>query len=376
MNIFKSFAAALILIFGFGAPAYAEHQALIAASFTDVDDVSGTLAISARNTTVYFHINGVYDMVIDLQREQGSAGSGSWVNVAQDVSPGANDKTRGTYVTSQENENLRLIVSTDTSGTAIVSFFDGRQTPRVLSISTHMNRFDEFHGSDTAQVGDTTWQTELTTFIETDGTVGDHLATIQEGGYDQTAGTGGTITEDVVATSYTVIANDAALISDGVTQVAFRARTSSITGTALAYCLSDTVAIANTIALFVINSNTVADTGSTNDICIKYSSDAADTDSFGMASTNAGTVGNNADEFSASQTLAVDTYVVTTIEIEATGDAFFYIDGSLFAVEPLAVATTARMFPYWYATSATDDTTGGAVQIVDFIDFYLARPSD
>ena len=136
------------------------------------------------------------------------------------------------------------------------------------------------------------------------------------------------------------------------------------------------VAVNGAIELFVINSNVVADTGSTNDIAMQYSSDAADTDSFQPASTNAGAVGNNAVEFSCAETIAINTYYRTTIEIESSGDAYFFVDDVLCAVEALAVATTARLIPYWWASSATDDTTGGAVQIVDFIDFYMARPAD
>ena len=191
-----------------------------------------------------------------------------------------------------------------------------------------------------------------------------------------TAGVAGTITQDVTALSGDVVANSAALVSDGVTAVEWRVRTSSITGTSIGFGMSDTVAIANAIALFTYNSNVVADTGSTNDIVLGFSDDSASGDVFQMASTNAGTVGNNDDEWACAAAIAINTYYRLRIEIEATGDAFFYVDDNLCGVEPLAVAISARLIPYAWATSATDDTTGGAVITVDYVDFYMARPSN
>ena len=345
--------------------AHAEHQALIFTSMTTVDDVSATLTIASRGTSVYWHINGVFDMVIDLQRESGSPGSGAWERIVSDIAPTANGLVRGSYASVGDSESVRLFLRTDTSGTAITTLFDGRQSPRVLARATHVNLFDEFVGEDVGLEADTLFSPQLVWLADThtQGTGCDALVTIQEGAVDLTAGGGGTIAEDVAGCSLSIVNNDAGLVSDGVMQINYRWRFDSIAGANHFVGLSDTAVVANTIALFTVDSNVVADTASTNDIAIGYSSDATDTNSFQPASTNAGAVGNNADEFACTETVVVNTYYRTTIEIESTGDAMFFVDDVLCAVEPLAVATTARLVPYWWATSSTEVTPVSTVII-------------
>ena len=85
------------------------------ASFTSVGDTA-TLNVQDKGETVAVALSGTYNMVIKLQREQGSPSSGSWLTL-DTVSTTANATVAYEYITKSHNENLRLIVTTDTSGT-------------------------------------------------------------------------------------------------------------------------------------------------------------------------------------------------------------------------------------------------------------------
>ena len=380
LKTIRNFALAIALVFGANGHVWATHTAIIGSSFTAVGDVSSSLSVNAnRGAVVNIYINGVYDMVIALERERGSPGSGAFAVVPgfRDIAPAANTLYRVTHITERDNEVLRLRVTTDTSGTAFYSLFDGRTSPRTFTRATHLNSFWEFYETDTALAGDTTWQSEMVSDVYTSGTAPVQVTTNQEGTIVGTVGTGTNEDTDAVAVSTgETIAGFAALISDGVTSVTWRVRLNDIVGNSYGFGLSDAIPIANTIWLFEVNTNLVTDTGTTNDIVLHFSSDADATTSWNPVSTNGGTIGNNADEFACPETIAVDTYMNLTIQIEATGDAFFYVDDVLCAAEALATATTARLVPYAYGTSAEDDTSGGGVFTIDYVDFYMARPAD
>ena len=318
-------------------------------------------------------------MVLALQREVGSRGSGAFQTMPgfRDIAPAANGLVRIQLRTDAANDQFRLKVTTDTSGTIVYAMFDGRLTPRTFTKSTHKNRFDEFDGSDEAQLGDTTWQTEWLTFTNADGTDMQFAAEVEEGAMDMTAGTGGTIAQDVVAMSYTVVVNDGALVSDGITQVTWRVRQTLLVASSWGYGMNDVVAVNAALPLFTWDTNLVVDTGTTDSIAIGGSSDsAAGAALWQVGSTNAGAVGNNDDEFACESAVVINTYYRLTIEVESSGDAFFYVDDVLCAAEPLAIATAARLVPYAWATSGTDTTTGGTVVTVDYVDFWMPRPSN
>ena len=129
--------------------------------------------------------------------------------------------------------------------------------------------------------------------------------------------------------------------------------------------------------MFEWDDNVVTDTGVTDAVAIGVSSDSNLGSAFWqVGSTNAGAVGNNADEFGCESAAVINTYYRLTIEVESTGDAFFYVDDVLCAAEPLAVDTAARLIPYAWATSGEETTTGGTVVTVDYVDFWMPRPTD
>ncbi len=374
--MFKTLKFLAAAIFAFGLSFQVHAAAIIGGNFTAVDDVSSSLALSTRGTVAYFHINGTYDMAISLQREV-APGSGAWETVMTDVAPTANTLYRLSYTAVGDNENVRLRVATDTSGTVFYSLFTGRQSPSVFTRQTHLNSFQEWYENDTALDGtDTSWQVMITPDVYSSGTAPTQVNGNQEGTLVGTVGSGNNEDTDTVAiTPMDTITDFAALVSDGVTQVTWRVRLDDIVGNSYGFGMSDTLPIANTVWLFEINSDLVVDIGATDDIALHFSSDA-DGSGWGPASTNTGDIGNNAAEFACAETVAVDTYYRLTIEVEATGDAMFYVDDVLCAVEALALATDTRLLPYAYGTSAEDDTTGAGVFTMDYVDFYMARPTD
>ena len=383
-KLFGYVLGALLLLgvtFGVNSHAQAEHAAIVGSTFTAVG-VSSTLRVQGlRGQDVHIYYNGVYDQVVDLQHEVGSPGSGAWEDVIgfRDIAPDANTLYRVLYTTQTENESLRLKVRTHTSGTGVYSIFDGRTTPRVFGTTgfqrrTHVNNFEDFLEESLNIASDDNGTFEWITFTDLDGTVFAIVAADNEGAISGTAGTSDS--NDVAAVSYAVVTNDAGVVSDGLMVVEFRTSMDDITEVEAFLGLSDTISVSAAIIQFTVNSNVVADTDSTNDIGFIFSSDATDTNSWQPVSTNAGTVGNNEDEFACDHRDAVnDEYDVLRLEIEVNGDTFWYVNGVLCAAETLAIAAAAILVPTMAVDNNVDDATGGGVLTVEYVDYYFARPT-
>lgn len=97
------------------------------ASFTSVGDTT-TLSTSYPGETVAVALSGTYDMTIALQREVGSPGSGAWYTIKSWNT--ADATVAYNYTTKYHNEELRLIVQVDTSGTCTATLTG--QTEDVL----------------------------------------------------------------------------------------------------------------------------------------------------------------------------------------------------------------------------------------------------
>lgn len=91
------------------------------ASFTGVGDTL-SLFVPVKGSNIDVAISGTYNMVIKLQRELGSRGSGGWETLK--TWDTANATVAYVHTTSNHNENIRLIVDVDTSGTATVTLTD------------------------------------------------------------------------------------------------------------------------------------------------------------------------------------------------------------------------------------------------------------
>jgi len=89
------------------------------ASFTTVLD-STELSVPTRGEDILISISGTYDMVIELQKK---IGEGVWSSALKTWST-ANATVADYYTTTDFGEVLRLIVTTDTSGTAVATLAD------------------------------------------------------------------------------------------------------------------------------------------------------------------------------------------------------------------------------------------------------------
>lgn len=164
------------------------------------------------------------------------------------------------------------------------------------------------------------------------------------------------------------------LVSLGKTVFETRVSFSAITGCSWGFGLGDVLANATEVANYTVNSGTVADdAGIANAVSFVFDTDAT-TAEWQACSTNGSTVGNSAAEDPLGVLPAVNTYQTLRIEVDASGDARFYVNGVLEASRALAVATTSLLIPYIWGDSAVDAQTSVTVAI-DYVKFQGARPS-
>lgn len=90
------------------------------ASFTGVGD-NVTLNVPKRGENVLVSISGTYNMVIELQKK---VGDGAWKTIPAKTYSTENATVADYYTTTDFDETLRLIVTTDTSGTATATLTD------------------------------------------------------------------------------------------------------------------------------------------------------------------------------------------------------------------------------------------------------------
>ena len=164
------------------------------------------------------------------------------------------------------------------------------------------------------------------------------------------------------------------LISLGKTVFECRVSFGAITGCSWGFGLGDVLANATEVANYTVNSGVVADdAGIANAISLVFDTDATAAE-WQACSTNAGTVGNAGVEEALGVSPAANTYQTLRIEVDASGDARFYVNGVLELARPTAVATTALLIPYIWGDSAVDAQTAVTVAI-DYIKFQGQRPS-
>jgi len=232
---------------------------------------------------------------------------------------------------------------------------------------THFEVFDDF----LAAALDTT-----NNWITFDGTTGAAQAaatvTAPEGQVTMINGAANDA-QDKTVMSLILVAKGS-LISLGKTVFETRVSFSAITGCSWGFGLGDVLANDTEVANYTVNSGVVADdAGIANAISFVFDTDAT-TAQWQACSTNGGTVGNAAAEEPLTDVPAVNTYQVLRIEVDASGDARFYIDGVLRATRATAVATTALLIPYIWGDSAVDAQTACTVAI-DYIKFQGHRPA-
>ena len=244
---------------------------------------------------------------------------------------------------------------------------DGRFAHR-----THFEVFDDFTDESLALtgVGAGYWASGAGTDGAAD--IGVITAGVPEGVMALgSAGAGGV--EDGVTFNIRVL-GQGSLISLGRTVVEFRVSFSQIAGTAWCFGLSDKVGAADERSLYTVNSGTVADAGLSvsNAICLAYDTDATAGSKWQFCHENGGTIGNSGNEDAHSTGPVADAYDIIRIEVDATGDARWYLNGTLIKSETTAVAPAALLVPFIGGDSA-DDADIATIVSVDYVLFSGGR---
>lgn len=358
----------------FGVAPVAQAQSVHESSETDdllnaVGEVTTTLRANPFSTISIF-LNGTYVATANLQRGVGSPGSGAFENVMA-VTNGTDDATVSTLWTTGPNpESYRVIVTTYTSGAMLAQLTDQSRTPQVfVQGGTYIREFDDFLLNEAA----VTATRYVTTENDTTGTVFIGITGLTEGAY---RGINGTVGDDAdeVCLSYIDVSDMGGLVSDG--WMAFEVRLkSNVTTAQFGALLHDEECVGTQLTPFDVDSNVVTfDTGNqANSVGFAHSEEADDVDGWTTVSANADTEGNNSDEFEVG-TVVINVYVTLRIEIDNSGDGYWYVDGALVYAENQVVATTAILLPFvWVDTTAVDG--GDATIDVDYIEFVMTRPS-
>jgi hypothetical protein len=189
-------------------------------------------------------------------------------------------------------------------------------------------------------------------------------------------GSGGAGAADDGSTMSLILLSQGSLVSLGMTVFETRVSFDQVTGTSWCFGLSDTLAEATERNLYKVNSGTIADGGLTltNAVALCFDTDATASDKWQFVSENAGTIAAAAAEDAHSAGPAADTYAVIRIEVDSSGDARTYLNGTLINTETTAVATTSLLIPFIGGNSADDADVATDVH-VDYIYFSHARPA-
>ena len=188
-------------------------------------------------------------------------------------------------------------------------------------------------------------------------------------------GSGGVGVADDKTVLSLILITKGSLVSLGMTVFECRVSFDQITGTSWGFGLGDVLANATEIPNFKVNSGTVTDDGGvTNGIAIMFSTDATATTLFQAVSTNGNTIGNSGNEETLTDGPTANTFDVLRIEVDADGDARFYINGVLRLSRATAVATNSLLIPYIWGDSG-DDADVATDLTIDYIKFQGARPS-
>lgn len=395
MNMFKKIGLGIAAL-GFGLmltiPTADARQFGYKIDGATVDDVTTTVCTTGPNQNVSGFGNGVsMNQVWDLQKEVGSPGSGAWVNVGgfTDVFPTTNGAAAVGGITqimrysSPEKACYRLRMSTDTAGTAQVQLVADGDSPTAassLTTSTHTRRFDDFN---TGLLPITTGHVADSSYLAFIGGGSSAVVFVVEGDQEGLiTGSSGSTDNDTDASviSYGLLAHGS-LISSGLTVFETRLTLdSAVTLWGINVGLGDIIQTSGEEPMFECNTNVCAQLPSddfNNAVAFLYHTDSNDAqgDFWLAANENADTMGNAADEYSLGNTPVASTYQVLRLEIDSSGHAFYYINGSLMGVEPLAVATTAVLIPTVTLNSPDDGTAAVRKVYIDYFDFYTPRPA-
>lgn len=382
-NFLKAVAVLLLALSPFSAQAASQSdtytilvssESSVAQVFDAVGEVSN-IATFAANTELTIFVSGTYtaDNRVWLQREVGSPGSGSWENTLLVTGPNANARVVTSYLTGPNRETYRLALPVDGTSGAVVAYATDKNVlaEEWVRDSTQFVHYDEL-----AITGDTATSAtvpDANVYLTHDGAgnAGTELVItsgIQEGGGTIISGA----TDTNAACISTVLNEMAFAPTDGWGVVEVRLRADIVSGF-LWVGLADIACANNDAVNFTFSTGTVtAATAFADMVGIGRDGDSATPADWMPLSAILDVEGSNALEVFLATAVA-GRYVTLRTEIDPLGNAYFYIDGVLLAVEPLAVTPANYLVPYVEVAA----TSGAAAitAILDYILFVGPRPT-
>lgn len=363
---------------------FADETHVIVTNTTDqllnaAGEVTSTLTAAPFEVLTIF-ISGTYSTanVVELQREVGSPGSGAFERVF-DLDLGTANARQIQSVTNGPNTNgYRLAMTTFGTGAVVAYMTNMNRTARNWMdpkyVFTQAVQFDDFFDNSWETNADSETLVSDQKYVATGGTdnsgvIGVHDLSNREGGVQQTSSTD---ENDMECFGVDVVADHAVLPSDGWSAIEIRLNVDVLTAAA-GMGFHDTVCTDTGVWVTAV-AGVVASSGAGDSQAIITFQDAA-TNSTSWLATSAiiDVEGANALEV-AMATAVAGTYVRLRVELDNLGNAFFYIDGTLQHVEPLAVTTTVEQAPLAFAESSSAGSTA-LLMTMDYWMFVKPRPT-
>ncbi len=352
----------------------------VAGGMDAAGEVSGTI-VAQPFTTLSIFIGGTYSLEarFELQREVGSPGSGAFETVLR-LDTNTADADISTAFTSGPNTDAYRVFMTvaPQSGDVLVTMTDASLTPNGFDdYRVYMRHFDDFNTQTTAVDAD-----HYVAGDEAAGTLAVVTVTIEEGGVTMVTDTGSD-GQDSMCLGSIIVTDKAGLVSDGWMAFEIRSRLNEVgTETEQGMGLNNVICALNTNELPVTVATAALTVVTTTDgAFIFQDGGATNTTNFSPFSVNAGVeqhdtaAGGTGHFFDTGVAPADDEYDVLRVEIDASGDAFFYLNGVLQYAEASAVATTATLVPYWWINSEDGGTTT-VTGVIDWWEHIITRPGD
>ncbi len=371
--------APLAIAFGAAVPQATVVENTVAGGMDAVGEVSGTITVNP-GTTLSIFWGGTYSAAnrFELQEEIGSPGSGAFEKVLRLDTATANEDSSAQFITGPNRSAFRVAMTTAGTGDVLVKVTNASITPNDFTdFRLYLRHFDDFNTETTA--------VDAAHYVAGDeaaGTLAVVTTTIEEGGVTMVTDTGSD-GQDAMCLGSIVVTNKAGLVSDGWTVFEIRTRNNEV-GSELEHGmgLNDTICALNTNELpATVSAEELTVVTTSNGAFILQDGGGTDTTSYTPFSVNAGVEQHDIDTANTSHFYDTgvdsvdDTYNILRVEIDASGDAFFYIDGALVFAEATAVATTATLVPYWWVNSEDGGTTT-VTGVIDWWVHVITRPSD
>ena len=343
--------------------------------FNAVDEISASLSVDpSANLSIF--ISGTYSVAnrIVLQRELGGAGSGAWANVLTIPLNTANLRETHSFTSGPGPETYRLNMTATGTGDVVAYLTDAATVAPAMLAQSNADTvvfFDDFQTQN--QEGSLTALDAEVWVSQEDG--GGTLAV-----YDPSNREGGVsvVTDGGAgdATCFGLITQDnfAALISDG--GIVFETRVATDQNASGMFAgVADGPCVATNLPMMIISSLAVTGqaTGFTSIAGLAFDDNATQATSWQALSTIANDVeGANALAVPVGTIPSASTYTVLRVEVDATGDAYFYVSNALVHAEPLAMgATTLEVMPL----VQTVDSGAATNMIIDYMYWARTRPT-